>query len=133
MTGETHEFGLGVFECNFPTRATQFFREQKLPGPYYNDMNSGGYLTWDDPSGKEASHRRAARGLRHTVFRRTREQLLGHRGLEAEADERNIQTVILFHRTGRSRGLHVRGRRHRRMAARVLRRNRGDLRQGRWE
>jgi hypothetical protein len=52
MTGETHEFGLGLFESNFQTRATQFFREQKLPGPTYNDMTTGGYLTWDDPSGK---------------------------------------------------------------------------------
>jgi hypothetical protein len=51
-TGETHEFGLGVFKSNFQTRATQFFREQKLPGPTYNDMTTGGYLTWDDPSGK---------------------------------------------------------------------------------
>ncbi len=52
MTGEQHEFGLGVFESNFQTRATQFFREQNLPGPTYNDMTTGGYLTWDDPSGK---------------------------------------------------------------------------------
>jgi hypothetical protein len=45
------EFGVGVIEGTFPQRAVAFARAAKLPGMLYNDMSSGGYLTWDDPIG----------------------------------------------------------------------------------
>jgi hypothetical protein len=46
---EMHEFGLGVFDVRFPIRASQFVKDQRLPGPMFNDMSNGGYLTWDEP------------------------------------------------------------------------------------
>jgi tetratricopeptide (TPR) repeat protein len=45
------EFGAGVAEGTFPQRAAAFARAAKLPGKLYNDLASGGYLTWDDPIG----------------------------------------------------------------------------------
>lgn len=45
------EFGAGVIEGTFPQRAVAFARAARLPGKLYNDMSSGGYLTWDDPIG----------------------------------------------------------------------------------
>ena len=48
----SHEFGLGVFEANYPRDAVAFAREMKLPGPMYNDLSMGGYLTWDHPTGE---------------------------------------------------------------------------------
>jgi hypothetical protein len=98
MRGEAHEFGLGVFEPNFQTRATQFFREQKLPGPIYNDMNSGGYLTWDDPSGKGVYVDGRLEVYDTPFFAAYVNHFSDFESWKREAAERGIQTVMLYHR-----------------------------------
>ena len=97
MTGETHEFGLGVFESNFQTRATQFFREQKLPGPMYNDLTSGGYLTWDDPSGKGVYIDGRLEVYDTPFFVAYRNHFQDIEAWKRDTDARGIQTVMIFH------------------------------------
>jgi hypothetical protein len=46
---DTHEFGVDVQESSFPIRAAAFARELQLPPRLYNDLTSGGYLSWDAP------------------------------------------------------------------------------------
>lgn len=48
----THEFGSGILEVSFPMRAAEFFEQAQLPGPLYNDLTAGGYLTWARPNGE---------------------------------------------------------------------------------
>ncbi len=98
MTGETHEFGLGVFESNFPTRATKFFRDQKLPGPTYNDMTAGGYLTWDDPSGKGVYVDGRLEVYDTPFFSAYLNNLGNIEAWKRDADARGIQSVMVFHR-----------------------------------
>jgi tetratricopeptide (TPR) repeat protein len=97
-TGETHEFGLGTFESNFQARAVEFFREQKLPGPMFNDMTAGGYLTWDDPTGKGV-YVDGRLEVYDTAFFGAYLQSLSNLQLwRRDADARGIQSVMVFHR-----------------------------------
>jgi hypothetical protein len=105
MRGEAHEFGLGVFEPNFPTRATRFFREQKLPGPFYNDMNLGGYLTWDDPSGKGVYFDGRLEVYDTPFFTRYVNHFSDFESWKRETAERGIQAVMLYHRMSSAHGL----------------------------
>jgi hypothetical protein len=98
MTGETHEFGLGIFTSNFQPRATQFFREQKLPGPTYNDLTAGGYLTWDEPSGSGVYVDGRLEVYDTPFFSAYMKNLTDFPGWKADADARGIQSVTLFHR-----------------------------------
>jgi hypothetical protein len=98
MTGETHEFGLGVFHSNFQPRATQFFREEKLPGPTFNDLGAGGYLTWDDPSGKGVYIDGRLEVYDTEFFSAYTNNLTNFEGWKKDADARGIQSVMLFHR-----------------------------------
>jgi len=98
MMGEMHEFGFGVFESNFQPRATQFFREQKLPGPTYNDLAAGGYLTWDDPSGKGVYVDGRLEVYDTPFFSAYTKNLTDFPAWKRDADARGIQSVTLFHR-----------------------------------
>jgi hypothetical protein len=98
MTGETHEFGLGVFQSNFQPRATQFFREQKLPGPTFNDLGAGGYLTWDEPSGKGVYIDGRLEVYDTAFFSAYTNNLTNFDTWTKDADARGIQSVMLFHR-----------------------------------
>lgn len=100
VTGETHEFGLGVFESNFQPRATAFFREQNLPGPTYNDMTAGGYLTWDEPSGKGVYIDGRLEVYDTSFFSAYLDNLADLAAWEKDADARGIQSVMVFHRWG---------------------------------
>ena len=103
-TGETHEFGLGTIEANSQPRATAFFREHRLPGPIYNDMTAGGYLTWDDPSGKGV-YVDGRLEVYDTAFFGTYLSNMGN--IEAwrrDADARGIQSAMVFHRWGNRHG-----------------------------
>lgn len=97
-TGETHEFGLGVFEANFPVRAVEFFRSQGLPGPTYNDMTAGGYLTWDDPSGNGVYIDGRLEVYDTEFFSAYMQSLSDGRLWLQEVDRRGINSAILFHR-----------------------------------
>lgn len=99
-TGETHEFGLGVFGSNFQPRATAFFREQKLPGPMYNDMTAGGYLTFDDPTGKGVYVDGRLEVYDTPFFGAYLDNLGNYAAWRKDADARGIQSAMLFHRWG---------------------------------
>ncbi len=99
-TGETHEFGLGVLESNFQTRAVDFFREQKLPGPLYNDMTAGGYLTWDDPTGKGVYVDGRLEVYDTPFFGAYLANMSKLEAWKQDADARGIQSVMVFHRWG---------------------------------
>lgn len=100
VTGETHEFGLGVFESNFQPRAVEFFREQKLPGPMFNDMTAGGYLTWDEPTGKGVYVDGRLEVYDTPFFGAYLSSLSDLQAWRRDADARGIQSVMIFHRWG---------------------------------
>ena len=97
-TGETHEFGLGVFESNFQSRATDFFVEQKLPGPLYNDMTAGGWLTWADPTGKGVYVDGRLEVYDTPFFSSYLTNQSNIAAWKKDADARGIQSVMIFHR-----------------------------------
>jgi len=103
--GDTHEFGLGTFNANFPVRAVEFFRTQGLPGPTYNDMTAGGYLTWDDPSGKGVYIDGRLEVYDTPFFSAYMQSLNDGRLWLQEVDRRGINSAILFHRWGNRQSL----------------------------
>lgn len=103
--GETHEFGLGVFNANFPLRAVEFFRDEGLPGPTYNDMTAGGYLTWDDPSGSGVYIDGRLEVYDTDFFSAYMNNLGDGRLWLQEVDRRGINSAILFHRWGNRQSL----------------------------
>jgi hypothetical protein len=97
--GRTHEFGLGVLESNFPIHAAAFVEEHDLPGPIYNDLTAGGYLTWARPNGEKVFidgrlevyddfFARYSAALRDPVL------------WSAQVENFGINTVLLFHGWG---------------------------------
>jgi hypothetical protein len=96
--GAPQEFGTGVIEGTFPMRAAAFVRAAHLPSKLYNDMASGGYLSWDDPIGDgvfvdgrlEVYDTPFITGYVTAVADDARWQ--------ADADRYGIQTAIVFHR-----------------------------------
>jgi hypothetical protein len=105
LTGETHETGLGMFESNFHQRATAFFREQKLPGPAFNDLTAGGYLTFDEPTGKGVYVDGRLEVYDTPFFAAYMASLGNVAAWRRDADARGIQSVFLFHRWGNRHGL----------------------------
>jgi len=103
-TGETHEFGLGVLESNFQFRAIEFFREQKLPGPLYNDMTAGGYLTWDDPTGMGVYVDGRLEVYDTPFFGSYLSNMSKPDAWKKDADARGIQSAMVFHRWGNRHG-----------------------------
>lgn len=103
--GDTHEFGLGTFNANFPVRAVEFFRSQQLPGPIYNDMTAGGYLTWDDPTGHGVYIDGRLEVYDTEFFSAYTRSLNDGRLWLQEADRRGINSALLFHRWGNRQSL----------------------------
>ena len=94
---ELHEFGLGVIPHCFPSRVAQFMREQKLPGPQFNDFTNGGYFTWSEPipGGVYLDGRGEVYGA---AFLARYEHLLANpKEWQAEMDRRGVQTATVFH------------------------------------
>jgi hypothetical protein len=94
---EMHEFGLGIVDVRFPIRASQFVKDQRLPGPAFNDMSNGGYMTWDEPipGGVYVDGRLE---VYDAPFLDTYVRQVGNvQEWQQEMDRRNIQTVIFFH------------------------------------
>lgn len=97
-SGVSKEFGLGVFESNFPIRAAEFAEQTKLPGKLYNDLTAGGYLTWKSgvPGGVFIDGRLE---VYDTEF--FSEYSAGLKDLarwQRDADRHGVSTVVLFHR-----------------------------------
>jgi tetratricopeptide (TPR) repeat protein len=102
---QLHEFGPGVLEAMTPRKASAFVREQKLPGPYFNDWTSGGYLAWDRalPGGVYIYSRGEAQDTQFfsDYLTRLQKPALWH----SDADHMGFQTAILFHWWGSHRAL----------------------------
>jgi hypothetical protein len=101
----THEFGLGVLRANYPRDAISFAREMKLPGPMYNDLTMGGYMTWDHPT-DEGVFMDGRLEVYDTTFYGYYQAAFRERGVFAEQVEKyGIQTAVLFHRWGNRHAL----------------------------
>jgi tetratricopeptide (TPR) repeat protein len=96
--GTTREFGLGVLEGRFPVRAAAFAREAGLPARLYNDLTSGGYLTWDAPvqGGVFIDGRLEVYDTR--FFSEYVTALSNPVAWKQQAERYGINTVFLFHR-----------------------------------
>lgn len=93
-----HEFGAGVIEGTFPERAVAFVRAARLPSRIYNDMASGGYVSWDDPIG-DGVFVDGRLEVYDTPF--LTDYVTGvadDAHWQADADRYGIQTAIIFHR-----------------------------------
>jgi tetratricopeptide (TPR) repeat protein len=95
--GAAREFGVGVIEGAFPQRAAAFARAAKLPGKLYNDMPSGGYLSWDDPIGDGVF----VDGRLEVYDTEFITEYVTARSFperwQADADRYGVQTAIVFH------------------------------------
>jgi hypothetical protein len=94
---ELREFGLGVFPHCFPNRAAEFMKEQKLPGPLFNDFTNGSYFTWSEPvpGGVYVDGRGEVYGAE--FFARYERLLANPKEWQAEMDRRGVQTATVFH------------------------------------
>jgi hypothetical protein len=95
---EPAEFGGGVMDGTFPVRAAAFARAAALPPTLYNDMLSGGYLSWDDPlSGGVFIDGRLE--VYDTPFVTEYVTAMSDPARwQADADRYGVQTAIIFHR-----------------------------------
>jgi tetratricopeptide (TPR) repeat protein len=100
QASEQHEFGFGVFEENFPIGAVDFFVEHDLPGPVFNDMTAGGYLTWAQPSPEGVYIDGRLEVYDPDFFSAYMDSLRDPKAWLAEADRLGINSVLLFHRWG---------------------------------
>ncbi len=98
--GESHASGLGVFPANFPRSAADFVRDQGLPGPMYNDLTAGGYLTWARPTGMGVYVDGRLEVYDEDFISLYSRSLSDARTFNAEVQRHGIQTVLLFHRWG---------------------------------
>jgi hypothetical protein len=97
-TDEVRETGAGILEANFPVRAVAFARQLEVPPRLFNDVASGGYLTWDSPvdGGPYIDGRL---GLDDPQFFAAYQTALSKpERWQQEADRVGIGTVLLFHR-----------------------------------
>jgi len=96
-SGDTREFGTGVYEVFFPIRASAFIAEHKLPPPIYNDDTTGGYLTYARPVPGGVYIDGRLEVYDADFYMRYQDALNNPVRWQAEADQRGIQTVILLH------------------------------------
>ena len=94
---EFHEFGLGMIEMYFPVRAAAFLKEQRLPGPLFNDFTTGGYLTWAQPipGGVYIDGRGEVYGV--DFLGPYIREVQRPDEWQSEMDRRGVQTAFLFH------------------------------------
>jgi hypothetical protein len=94
--GQIFEFGTGILEVSAPVHASAFAREQRLPPPLFNDMTSGGYLTWDRPV-DERVYIDGRLEVYDAFFARYLTLMAQPAQWQLEAERVGFQTVILLH------------------------------------
>lgn len=95
---DTQEFGTGVLESSFPIRASAFVKQMKLPPRLFNDLSTGGYLSWDRPV-EGGVYIDGRLEVYDAAFFTAYTAALSEPTLwQREADRAGIQTVLLFHR-----------------------------------
>jgi tetratricopeptide (TPR) repeat protein len=95
--GRTQEFGLGVLEGSVPVEAAQFIADQRLPGPLYNDLASGGYLAWARPT-SEGVYIDGRLEVYDDFYADYRARLADPAAWAVRADELGIRSALLAHR-----------------------------------
>jgi len=94
---QSHEFGTGVLEVTNPVKASAFAKEQRLPAPLYNDLSTGGYLTWDRPLGTGVYFDGRLEVYDDQFFSDYVARLRQPAQWQDDADHMAFQTVILWH------------------------------------
>jgi hypothetical protein len=102
---DLREFGLGQLDMRFPIRAAAFMKAQGLPGPLYNDLGNGGYLSWAEPIPGGVYIDGRLEVYDTEFFGKYLSALENPSAWQAEMDRRGIQTVLQFHWWGNSRNL----------------------------
>ncbi len=96
--GTTREFGLGILDVNFPMRAAAFSREAGLQPKLYNDLTSGGYLTWDAPVPGGVFIDGRLEVYDTEFFTRYISAFTDARVLQEQLDNYGVNTILLFYR-----------------------------------
>ena len=99
------EFGLGIFETNFPIHAAAFAEQTGLPGKMYNDLTAGGYLTWHGGVAGGVFIDGRLEVYDTEFFTEYLDALNNPQTWQQHADRFDVQTVFLFHRWGNRHGL----------------------------
>jgi hypothetical protein len=103
--GDLREFGLGQLDMRFPIRAAAFMKAQGLPGPLYNDLGNGGYLSWAEPIPGGVYMDGRLEVYDTDFFAQYTRLLDDPLEWEAEMDRQGIQTVLQFHWWGNTHKL----------------------------
>jgi hypothetical protein len=104
-SGVTEEFGVGVFDANFPARAAEFARQFALPPRLYNDLTAGGYLTWDAGVDGGVFIDGRLEVYDTDFFSQYMNGLQDLGAWSRQADAFGVGTVVLFHRWPNRHGL----------------------------
>jgi len=105
LSDVTREFGLGVFETNFPIRAVEFARGAELPPKIYNDLTSGGYLTWEPAVRGGVFIDGRLEVYDSEFFSEYMSAFSNPRAWRQQVDALGVNTVVLFHRWGNRQNL----------------------------
>jgi hypothetical protein len=97
-SGVTKEFGAGIFATNFPIRAAEFAAQTHLPPKLYNDLTSGGYLTWDAGVDGGVFIDGRLEVYDKEFFSEYSAGLNDLARWQRDADKFGVATVVLFHR-----------------------------------
>ncbi len=97
---QTQEFGVGVMEYNFPIRAAGFAHDIGISPNLYNDMTAGGYLSWARPVDEGVFMDGRLEVYDAEFFGKYTEGLRNPAVWGLQAEEYDINSVILFHRWG---------------------------------
>ncbi len=104
-TDDLREFGLGRLDMRFPVRAAAFMKAQGLPGPLYNDLGNGGYLSWAEPIPGGVYMDGRLEVYDADFFGQYMNELANPGEWQAEMDRKGVQTVLQFHWWGNTRNL----------------------------
>jgi hypothetical protein len=104
-TDDLREFGLGQLDMRFPIRAAAFMKAQGLPGPLYNDLGNGGYLTWAEPIPGGVYMDGRLEVYDADFFAQYVRELADPGAWQAEMDRKGVQTVLQFYWWGNTRNL----------------------------
>jgi len=95
---DTQECGTGVLDINFPIRAAAFAKQLRLPPRLFNDLQSGGYLSWDRPVEGGVFIDGRLEVYEADFFSAYSASLADPSLWQREAERAGIRTVVLFHR-----------------------------------
>jgi hypothetical protein len=94
---DIQECGTGILDVSFPIRAAAFAKQMRLPPRLYNDMNSGGYLSWAHPVEGGVYIDGRLEVYDAAFFSAYAAALLDPPLWQRDADRMGIGTVVLFH------------------------------------